>query len=336
MLSSLLSALTAFAIVAVAMPFTLPVLHKLKFGQVEREEGPESHKVKQGTPTMGGIVFIFAIILSSLFYGLNGSSLLLPALLTLVGFGLLGFLDDFIKVSLKRNLGLRAYQKMFGQIILAVGIALWAYFSPQVGSTLYLPFSGNTWDIKGWYIPLAIFVVLAETNAVNLIDGLDGLSSSVTTVYAFAMAVIFLLLSNQAEIFGETQLSTGYAGMSVFSMAIVGALIGFLLFNSYPAKIFMGDTGSLALGGAVAVLALSSRSVILLPFMGFCYLATALSVVLQVGSYKLRHGKRIFKMAPLHHHFELSGWHETKIVSVYTIVTLVFCTLGVLSYITIK
>ena len=333
MLNCLLCGLTAFAIVVIAMPILLPLLHKMKFGQVEREEGPESHKVKQGTPTMGGLAFILAIIIAALVFGLNGSSMVLPSVLAVVGFGLLGFLDDFIKVSLKRNLGLRAYQKMAGQILLAGAIAIWAYLSPDIGSTLYLPFSGKSWDLQGWYIPFAMFVILAETNAVNLIDGLDGLSASVTTVYSFSMVIVFMVLAKNAEALGLTMLFTDYIGMSAFSVAIVGALIGFLLFNSYPAKVFMGDTGSLALGGAVSVMALTSRSAILLPVMGICFVATALSVVLQVGYFKITHGKRIFKMAPLHHHFELSGWHETKIVSVYTIVTILCCSICLLSYI---
>ena len=246
--------------------------------------------------------------------------------------GLVGFLDDFIKVRLHRNLGLRAYQKIIAQFGIAFVIAFWAYRSPFIGSTLYLPFSGGSWDLGGWYIPAMMFVVIAEINAVNLTDGLDGLSSSVTLIYALFMAVLFAVLASRATALGEVLYGVNLNSMAVFSMAIVGALLGFLCFNSYPAKVFMGDTGSLALGGVVAVLAICSRSVLVLPIMGICFVGSALSVVLQVGSYKLRHGKRIFKMAPLHHHFELSGMHEAKIVSMYSIVTAVCSALCVLLY----
>ena len=309
MFTYLLAALVAFALMLVLGPLFIPLLHRLKFGQVEREEGPASHKKKQGTPTMGGVTFLIAILITTLLFGLDGAAFTLPALLTMAVCGLVGFLDDFIKVRLHRNLGLRAYQKIIAQFGIAFVIAFWAYRSPFIGSTLYLPFSGGSWDLGGWYIPAMMFVVIAEINAVNLTDGLDGLSSSVTLIYALFMAVLFAVLASRATALGEVLYGVNLNSMAVFSMAIVGALLGFLCFNSYPAKVFMGDTGSLALGGVVAVLAICSRSVLVLPIMGICFVGSALSVVLQVGSYKLRHGKRIFKMAPLHHHFELSGMH---------------------------
>ena len=332
MFTYLLAALVAFALMLVLGPLFIPLLHRLKFGQVEREEGPASHKKKQGTPTMGGVTFLIAILITTLLFGLDGAAFTLPALLTMAVCGLVGFLDDFIKVRLHRNLGLRAYQKIIAQFGIAFVIAFWAYRSPFIGSTLYLPFSGGSWDLGGWYIPAMMFVVIAEINAVNLTDGLDGLSSSVTLIYALFMAVLFAVLASRATALGEVLYGVNLNSMAVFSMAIVGALLGFLCFNSYPAKVFMGDTGSLALGGVVAVLAICSRSVLVLPIMGICFVGSALSVVLQVGSYKLRHGKRIFKMAPLHHHFELSGMHEAKIVSMYSIVTAVCYALCVLLY----
>ncbi len=325
MFTYLLTALVAFALMLVLGPILIPLLHRLKFGQVEREEGPASHKQKQGTPTMGGIAFLIAILIATLLFGMSGMEFTLPALLATFAFGLVGFLDDFIKVKLRRNLGLRAYQKIIAQLGISFVIAFWAYRSPFIGSTLYLPFSGGSWDLGVWYIPAMMFVIIAEVNAVNLTDGLDGLSSSVTLVYALAMAVMFSILGKSATALGEVLYGVNLESMAIFSMAVVGALLGFLRYNCYPARVFMGDTGSLALGGVVSVLAICSRSVLLLPVMGICFVGSAVSVVLQVGSYKLRHGKRIFKMAPLHHHFELSGMHEARIVTMYTIVTAVCC-----------
>ena len=325
MFTYLLTALVAFALMLVLGPILIPLLHRLKFGQVEREEGPASHKQKQGTPTMGGIAFLIAILIATLLFGMSGMEFTLPALLATFAFGLVGFLDDFIKVKLRRNLGLRAYQKIIAQLGISFVIAFWAYRSPFIGSTLYLPFSGGSWDLGVWYIPAMMFVIIAEVNAVNLTDGLDGLSSSVTLVYALAMAVMFSILGRSATALGEVLYGVNLESMAIFSMAVVGALLGFLRYNCYPARVFMGDTGSLALGGVVSVLAICSRSVLLLPVRGICFVGSAVSVVLQVGSYKLRHGKRIFKMAPLHHHFELSGMHEARIVTMYTIVTAVCC-----------
>lgn len=332
----LLSALVAFAVLLVAGPFTIPLLHRLKFGQVERELGPQSHKAKQGTPTMGGVMIIAGILIASLIFGLESVEFLLPALLVTAGFCAVGFLDDFIKVKLKRNLGLRAYQKIIAQFGISFLIALWAYKSPLLGPVLYLPFSGGEWNIGLYYIPLVMFMMIAEVNAVNLTDGLDGLASGVTMIYALAMTLIFWILSQQSELLGQTLLAANLRGMGVFAAAVTGACLGFLRFNSYPARVFMGDTGSLALGGAVSMLAICSRSILLLPIMGICFVGSAVSVVLQVGSYKLRHGKRIFKMAPLHHHFELSGYPETKIVSMYMLVTAAACAVCLLSYVAVR
>jgi len=325
MLTYLLAALIAFAIVLLLGPIVLPLLHRLKFGQIIREEGPEAHKAKQGTPTMGGLMFIAAILVTALLFALEGMDFVLPTLLSMLAFGLVGFLDDFIIVKMHRNLGLRAYQKIIAQVGLSFVIALWAYRSPYIGSTLFVPFLDKGIDLGIWYIPAVMFVIIAETNAVNLTDGLDGLAGSVTLLYALAMAVMFSLFAQQAMALGETLRSVNLNSMAILSMAAVGALLGYLRYNAYPARVFMGDTGSLALGGLVSMLAICSRSILLLPIMGICFVGSAASVVLQVGSYKLRHGKRIFKMAPLHHHFELSGMHETRIVMMYSIVTVVCC-----------
>jgi phospho-N-acetylmuramoyl-pentapeptide-transferase len=227
MFKFLLTALTAFTIVWLLGPLFIPLLRRLKFGQIERELGPEAHKKKQGTPTMGGIMTLLAILIASLLYGLEGMEFVMPALLVTVAFGVVGFLDDFIKVRRKNNLGLRAYQKLFAQVVIAVLVAIWAYRSPLVGPTLYLPISGGEWDIGVWYIPLVAFTIIAEVNAVNLTDGLDGLATNVTMVYALFMAAIFAVMETRANQNGEMLLSTNFGGMAVFCASIVGASIGF-------------------------------------------------------------------------------------------------------------
>lgn len=314
----LLGFLVAVGLVLLIGPFIIPLLKKMKFGQTEREEGPQSHLVKSGTPTMGGIMFLIALIAAVLIFAAD-SPVTLCALLVTVAFALVGFWDDFIKIQFKRSLGLKAYQKIILQFVFAIGAALWLYFSPDVGSKLIIPIWNIEWDMGIFYIPFAVFVIIAAVNSVNLIDGLDGLSSSVTLVFMLFYAAIFIML-RRAD---STQ-------MAVFCMALGGGLLGFLRFNSFKAQVFMGDTGSLALGGAVAMVALISRTAILLPIMGLCYVATSVSVILQVGSYKLRNKKRIFRMAPLHHHFELGGHSETKIVFMYSMVTIICCVVALL------
>ena len=332
MMKIMLAALIAFAVVIILGPIVIPMLTRLKFGQVERELGPQSHKKKQGTPTMGGIMILLAMLVSSLALGLEGAEFLIPALLVTLAFGVVGFLDDFIKIRMRRNLGLRAYQKIIAQFAIAVIVAIWAYNSPLLGPTLYLPISGGEWDIGVYYIPLVVFVIISEVNAVNLTDGLDGLASSVTMIYTLFMTAVFAILAAGANQSGALLYGANCSGMAVFCAAVTGACLGFLRFNVYPARVFMGDTGSLALGGAVSMIAIMSRSLILLPIMGFCFVASALSVVLQVATNKLNHGKRMFKMAPIHHHFELKGYPETQIVSMYTILTVFLCAVCLLSY----
>lgn len=332
MRNSIMALITAALIVIVSGPFVIPLLRKLKLGQNEREEGPQSHKVKQGTPSMGGLMIIVAIIVATIIpvlftcFGDGGNELqfVLPALLITVGYGLVGFLDDYIKVKKRRNLGLRAYQKLIAQFGIALVFAL--YLKNEIGTDLYFPFFGKALvlDLGWFYVPFAMFLIIGTVNAVNLTDGLDGLASGVTVVYSISMAVIFLFIQEAATVAGGIYAS-GVGNLSVFSAATAGGCIGFLAYNSYPAKVFMGDTGSLALGGAVSAMALVSKSALLLPIMGFCFVASALSVILQVGSYKLRNKKRIFKMAPLHHHFELCGMSETSIVCMYMIVTALLC-----------
>ena len=319
-LYSLLSLLVAFGVAALLGPIVIPVLHRLKFGQNVRDDGPKTHLKKQNTPTMGGVMILAAIVIATLIFSGN-YSLTLWALLFTVLFGLVGFLDDFIKIIKKRSLGLRAWQKIAAQFVLSLGFAIALYFHPSVGSTLWL----DKLDLGIFYIPFAMFVIIGTVNAVNLIDGLDGLSSSVTSIYSLAtgvMIVLFVLTAPKTADGWEAkqELMNGLSGMSVFAFAVAGGCLGFLVHNTYPAKVFMGDLGAFTLGGAVAAMALLSRTSLLLPLMGILYVATSVSVILQVGSYKLRK-KRIFRMAPLHHHFELGGTPETRIVSMYTVIT---------------
>lgn len=334
--NSITALIVSALIVIISGPFVIPLLRKLKLGQHEREEGPQSHKVKAGTPSMGGIMIIVAlaagVLLPMIFplFGDGGDEIqfILPSLLVTVGFGLVGFLDDFIKVKMKRNLGLRAYQKLIGQFAIALIFAI--YMKNTLGTSLYLPFSNRMWDMGWMYIPFAMFLIIGTVNAVNLTDGLDGLASGVTVVYSMSMAVIFLYIQRAALINGDVYFA-GSGNMATFAGATAGACLGFLTYNAYPAKVFMGDTGSLALGGAVSAMALMSRSALLLPIMGFWFMMSAISVILQVGSYKLRK-KRIFKMAPIHHSFEMSNMSETAIVAMYMISTCILCLICIGAY----
>lgn len=334
----ILAFLSSAAIVLAVAPFFIPMLRRLKYGQVEREEGPHAHSAKEGTPSMGGLMFIIAIVASTLIFtkyeiGLWYS---IPALVLTVGFGLVGFLDDYIKAHKKRNLGLRAYQKIIAQVILSGAAAVFAY--KYIGSEIRFAIGGASVDLGWVYIPLVMFMLIAIVNATNLTDGLDGLASGVTLIYSLAMGVIFIYLAGafQNAFAPAPKLvaeSDGMLTMAVFAFAVAGGLLGFLSKNSYPAKVFMGDTGSMALGGAICAMVLYSRHLFLFLLMGCCIVASAVSVVLQVGSFKLRHGKRIFKMAPLHHHFELLGYPETKVVSGYMIVTAIACAIGLMLFI---
>ena len=331
-------ALIFSAVVTILLgPVAIPLLRRLKFGQTERELGPRSHLKKAGTPTMGGLMFLSGIIAATLVFSVSANEMVLPALLVTVGFALVGFLDDFLKVQMKNTVGLRGYQKIIAQFFIAAILAAYAYKSPFIGSAIYMPFFNVELELGIFYIPAMIFVVVAMVNAVNLTDGLDGLASGVSLIYSISMMVIFLYMSyiaaNPAGMgqAAQTQYANELSSMAAFGAAVAGGCLGFLRYNSYPAKVFMGDTGSMALGGAIAVMGIFSRSVLLLPIMGGCFVASAASVVLQVGSYKLR-GKRVFKMAPLHHHFELLGHSETTIVSGYMIITTLLCLLCLLAY----
>ena len=333
--NSLLALIAAFGISALLGPLLIPVLHKLNFGQNVRSNGPQSHLKKQDTPTMGGVMILIATVLATLIFARKNFSLAVLGLLMAVLFGLVGFFDDFIKIYRKQAEGLSAWQKILAQFVLALGFALILYFHPSVGSTIWL----DRLDIGVFYIPYAVFVIVATVNSVNLIDGADGLSGSVTSVYALSgalMMIVYVLSYRTVSPDAEAALSAssmlgGLSGMAVFSAAVAGSCLGFLIHNAYPAKVFMGDLGSFLLGGAVSAIALLTRTSLLLPLMGILYVATSVSDILQVGSYKLRK-KRIFRMAPLHHHLELGGMPESRIVSLYTVITAVACAAGILIF----
>lgn len=305
--------LISFGISVVLCPILIPLLKKLKFGQFVREEGVEAHLKKAGTPTMGGIVILIAVIITSVFY-IPENKEVIPVLFATVGFGLIGFLDDYIKVVMKRSLGLRAWQKMLGQIVVT-GVFVYYYLEVMHGSReIRAPFIGSLGTMPVWlFIVFIFFVFLGTVNGVNFTDGLDGLASSVTVLVATFFTVVAIATHN---------------GVSPITSAVVGALLGFLLFNVYPASVFMGDTGSLALGGFVAAAAIVLQIPLFILMVGLIYLVEVLSVMLQVGYFKLTHGKRIFKMAPIHHHFELCGWSETRVVAVFSIITALLCLLA--------
>ncbi|MGO1369340.1 MAG: phospho-N-acetylmuramoyl-pentapeptide-transferase [Senegalia sp. (in: firmicutes)] len=306
----------SFIIALLLGPLTIPLLKKLNVGQSIREEGPKSHIKKSGTPTMGGIIFLIAAIITSLTSGIINKDLSVLIFSTL-GFGLIGFIDDFIKVVLKRNLGLRAYQKLLAQILIAVLLVLYQTNTASQGTEIIVPFLNNFYlDLGVLYLPFIIFVVVGTVNSVNLTDGLDGLATGITLIILAFFSLVALKM--------------GYGAVTVFSAALAGGCLGFLKYNSHPAKVFMGDTGSLALGGGVAAIAIILKLPLILPIVGGVYFAETLSVILQVLSFKLT-GKRIFKMSPLHHHFELSGWKETKVVIIFWSVTVLLCLFGLLS-----
>lgn len=316
---TILAIIIAFAISAILCPIVIPFLHKLKFGQQVREDGPQAHLKKQGTPTMGGLVILTSIVITSLFY-LKEYPKIIPVLFMTVGFGIIGFLDDYIKIVMKRSEGLNPKQKLLGQIAITGVFTYYLAKSGEVGTAALVPFTGG-FD-NGYYmnmgilfVPFVFFVVLGTDNGVNFTDGLDGLCTSVTILVATFMTIVAI---------GED------SGISPITGAVVGSLLGFLLFNVYPAKVFMGDTGSLALGGFVASSAFMMQMPFFIPIVGMIYLVEVLSVIIQVTYFKASGGKRIFRMAPIHHHFELGGWPETRVVAVFSITTAILCLIAYL------
>jgi phospho-N-acetylmuramoyl-pentapeptide-transferase len=306
--SLLFAAVIAAGLVLVTGPFFIPELHKLKFGQSIREEGPKSHQAKSGTPTMGGIMIILSILIATCLVA-EASMEIVLALFIMLGHFMIGFLDDYIKVVKKHNLGLKAKQKLLGQIIMAVIVTYVGVNYLGMKTDLWLPFIGTTVDIGIFYYVLIFFVLVSTTNAVNLTDGLDGLAAGTVAVAAITYMVICVH-------FGKNDLAA-------FCMATAGACVAFLRFNIHPAKVFMGDTGSLALGGALAAAAILTKTEILLIIVGGVFVLEALSVIIQVVSFKTR-GKRVFLMSPIHHHFELKGWSENKVVGVFWSIGILF------------
>lgn len=307
--------LIAFFLNIVISPFAIPLLHKLKFGQNVRDDGPNSHLKKAGTPTMGGIIILASIIVTTLFF-IAGNREVQTILFVTVGFGLIGFLDDYIKVVKKRSLGLTPMQKIIAQLVVTVIFAYLLANYVGLDTAVIIPFTaGKTWDLGLVYWPFLVFTVLAVVNAVNLTDGLDGLASSVTVLVATFFTAVALKLQDAS---------------APIAAATAGSLLGFLLFNSYPAKVFMGDTGSLALGGFVVGIAFVLKMPLFILIVGLIYVVENVSVILQVAYFK-KTKKRLFKMAPIHHHFELSGWPETKVVTIFSIITAVMCLIGLIA-----
>ena len=309
----IIALLLGFIASALLGPVFIPVLIKLKFGQSIREIGPKWHEKKSGTPTMGGVIFMIALAISAaVLYKFMDSKAGL-VLFCAIGFGVVGFLDDFIKVVLKRNLGLRAWQKLALQLVVSIVFIFVGMDKGVLSMEIAIPFTDFVWDMGWFYIPFAIFVLLAVVNGVNLTDGIDGLATCVTIVVMLFFAVVISAMN--------------FVSVSLVCYALAGALLGFLIYNKNPAKVFMGDTGSLMLGGMVGALALISGNPLILILVGIIYFIETLSVIMQVTSFKLT-GKRIFKMSPIHHHFEMCGWNEKKIDFVFTAVTLVFCVIA--------
>jgi len=312
----LFTLLLSFLLTVFLSPIFIPFLRRLKFGQSIREEGPKSHQKKTGTPTMGGVVIILSIVLSALVmagqFQTIGFEIWLLLLVT-VGFGLLGFLDDYIKVVKKRNLGLTSKQKFLGQVAISVIVYI---VITQMGFSTEIHVPGTDLAIEfGWlYLPLIIVMLVGASNAVNLTDGLDGLVAGTAAVAFGSFAIIAY--------------SVDMLNVSLFSIAVVGAVLGFLVFNAHPAKVFMGDTGSLGLGGALAMIAILTKTELLLVVIGGVFVIETLSVIIQVISFKTR-GKRVFKMSPLHHHYELSGWSEWRVVVTFWLVGIIFAIAGV-------
>lgn len=307
--------LVAFAISVILGPIIIPYLRKLKMGQTERKEGVQSHLKKAGIPTMGGIIFLLSTVVTSLLY-VKDYPKIIPVLFLTLGFGIIGFLDDYLKVVLKRSDGLMPMQKMACQIVVTAVFAFYLVKFTDVPLTMKIPFiPGHELDFGILTIPLIFIVVIGTVNGVNFTDGLDGLASSVTIMVATFFSVIAIGTKS---------------GIEPITCAVVGALMGFLLFNVYPAKIFMGDTGSLALGGFVAGTAYMLQMPLFLLIVGLIYVVEVLSVMIQVTYFKATHGKRFFKMAPIHHHFELCGWSETRVVAVFSIITAVLCLIALM------
>ena len=308
-------ALISFVVTLAGTYVMIPILKQKQFGQFIREEGPEAHKSKAGTPTMGGIAIVagiaIALLCSGFITGEFGVGKIM-VLFSMLAFGTIGFIDDYNKIAKKQNEGLTPIQKILFQVAFGLVLALFMMFNQ--GTLVFIPFLKTYVSFGWWYVPFIIFVEVAMANAVNLTDGLDGLASSTSAIVAATFSILGIYI-----IMGGDEI------MATAGQAILGACIGFLVLNKYPARIFMGDTGSMALGGALAATAIVSRMELLLPIAGLIFVLEALSVIIQVGYFKISHGKRVFRMAPIHHHFELGGWSEVKVVLVFCAFTALCC-----------
>ncbi len=312
----------SFVVTVILGMFIIPILKKLKVGQIERDDGPKSHLKKQGTPTMGGIIMIVSMIIlvTGTYIYLtftnqnNVANKILPILLLTIGFGLIGFIDDFKKLVLRNTEGLKPMYKMLGLLIISVAYVVYLVYGLKIGTDTYIPIIKQYFTMPVYvYIPFAILVILATTNAINLTDGIDGLSSSVSAIIITCLTIIGIM--------------EGQSELSIFGSIVIGAILGFLMFNLHPAKVFMGDTGSLLLGGVISAMALYLKMPLLLIVIALIPVLETLSVIIQVAYFK-KTGNRIFKMAPLHHHFELSGWKENKVVVIFSVITLALCIIG--------
>ncbi|WP_315576603.1 phospho-N-acetylmuramoyl-pentapeptide-transferase [Oribacterium parvum] len=312
MLSNTIALSIAFCVMLLISPKGINILHRMKFGQEVRDEGPQTHLKKQGTPTMGGILFLIAISIGILPF-IGEVSGLLPAYLLGLGFGIVGFVDDYLKVVKHQSEGFNPKQKMVSQIVISLLYIAFLYFYSGRANDFLLPFVKETsWSLGILFFPVSLFIITATDTGANFTDGIDGLCSSVTAVIVFFLFLVDRIILGGAE-------------LGALPGAVLGGLLGFLCFNAHPAKVFMGDTGSLALGGFVVAMAIQTGTALYIPLFAFVYFMEVLSVIMQVTYFKMTHGKRIFKMAPIHHHFELLGWSETQVVTIFTIITILAC-----------
>ena len=316
----IISVLVSFAVALIAGRFIIPALKKHKAGQHVREDGPQAHLKKEGTPTMGGVIIMIGVVAAMLLFMNRETGYAWFALIGALAYGLIGLIDDMIIVLKHRSEGLTPKQKLLLQFLFGALISVYAYLDPAIGSSLYIPIANIYVDFGWFYIPFNIFFLMALTNSVNLTDGLDGLAGGVSLVNSVTFALIFM---------GLAAMFTWSNDLMIFAAALTGGILGFLRYNAYPAKVFMGDTGAFFLGGALSMLAIISRMQILIPVSGFMFMLSSISCIIQVAYYK-RTKKRVFKMAPLHHHFELCGIHETKIVTMYMMITAVLCLITLL------
>ena len=307
---TLLPVIISFVISVLIGPKVIEMLRRLKASQTEREEGLESHQKKTGTPTMGGVIFLIPMLLIGIFYAASHKEVI-PVLILTIGFGIIGFLDDYIKVVRKHNLGLRAWQKILGQLLVVILFAIYVQNFTDISLAMKIPFTDIVLDFGFWNIPIMFFIALGTANGTNFTDGVDGLCASVTAVVAGFFTVAAIQYSA--------------SGAQVISGAMLGGLLGYLVYNVYPGKVMMGDTGSLAIGGFVTGIAYVMQMPIFIVIVGFIYAIEVVSVIMQVSYFKITHGKRSFRMAPIHHHYEKGGWSETKVVNVFTTVTLLMC-----------